>query len=195
MSSKVSSCFRIIAISIVLFLSYYNTGFAQDYLFSVPKVEMEARIQPEGGALLYYRMDFQNSKSGHSIDIIDIGMPEANYNTGLLKACMNGEPVPGPIQASQYVKPGVEIHAGNLAIPPGGSGTFEFEAPVPDLIFQDTTRKDYAFFQITPTFFGEQYVEGTTDLYIRLVCLPVLSRNNVVSGCPFTGKGIWQKEA
>jgi hypothetical protein len=182
-----------LAIVIILCLSYSRTAYAQAYYFSVPKVVMEATVQPEGGAILYYRIDFQNSVTGHSIDIIDIGLPQDAYNTGLMKAWVNGQSAPGPIQSSQYVKPGVEVHVGNLAIPAGSSGTFEFEAPVPDLVYQDTTRKDYASFQISPTFFGEQYVEGTTDLTIRVVLPPGLKPEEVLyQDVPFTGKEVNQ---
>jgi hypothetical protein len=182
---------RILFIVIVLYLSYYTNVYAQDYYFSVPKVVMEATVQPEGGALLYYRIDFQNSVTGHAIDIIDIGLPQDAYNSNLMKAWMNGQPASGPIQNSQYVKPGVEVHVGNLAIPAGGSGTFEFEAPIPDLVYQDTTRTDYASFQISPTFFGEQYVEGSTDLTIRVVLPPGLNPDEVLyQDMPFTGKEV-----
>lgn len=176
---------------VILLVSYYKSGEAQDYLFSVPEVQFEARVQPEGGAVLYYRIHFQNSAGGHSIDIIDIGLPDAPYNTGLMKAWVDGHPAPGPIQESQYVKPGVEVHVGNLAIPPGGSGIFEFEAPVPDLVFQDTTRSDYASFQISPTFFGQQYVQGATDLTVSVV-LPsgVKPEEALYQDVPFTGKGL-----
>ncbi len=176
---------------IVLILSYYVPLQAQDYYFSVPAAEMEVHIQQSGGALLHYRIEFQNTPSGHAIDIVDVGMPQEDYDAGQAKAWVNGQEVPGPIRESQYVKPGLEVHLGNLAIPAGGSGTFEFEITVPDLVFQDTTRKDNASFKITPTWFGDEYVVGSTDLTIRVLIPQGVKPDEVLhQGVQFTGKNL-----
>src|SRR5688572_21141956 len=98
---------------IVLFISYYNICLGQNYFFSVPSVLMEAHVQPDGGAILRYRMVFQNSPTGHTIDVIDVGLPTEDYDAGSMKASRDGQPVAGPIRASQYVQPGVEVHLGN----------------------------------------------------------------------------------
>ncbi len=165
----------------------------RNYYFSVPKAWLDVEVRPDGGAVLFYRLDFRNSVTGHSIDVVDVGLPRENYNIGQMKAWMHDQQEVGPIQPSQYVKPGVEVHLGSLAIPAGGTGRFEFETTVPDLVFQDTTRKDYASFQISPTWFGEQYVEGTTELEIRVVLPPGLKPEEVLhQDVPFTGKEVQQ---
>jgi hypothetical protein len=180
-----------LSIFIILCLSYYIPAEAQEYYFSVPAVEMEVRVQPSGGAVVWYRIDFKNTPAGHAIEIVDIGMPHEHYDAGQAKAWVNGQEVPGPIQASELVKPGLEVHLGHLSIPPEASGRFEFETTVPDLVFQDTTRKDYASLQITPTWFGEQYVEGTTDLTIRVVLPSGIKPEEVLhQGIQFTGKNV-----
>jgi hypothetical protein len=176
---------------IVLAISCYTPLQAQDYYFSVPSAQMEVRVQPSGGAILYYKIEFKNTPAGHAIEIVDIGMPHDDYDAGQTKAWVNGNPVPGPIKASELVKPGLEVHLGHLSIPPDGSGTFEFETTVPDLVFQDTTRKDYASLQITPTWFGEQYVVGSTDLTIRVVLPSGIKPEEVLhQGIQFTGKDV-----
>jgi hypothetical protein len=152
---------------------------------------MDVRVQPSGGAILYYRIEFKNTPAGHSIEIVDIGMPHENYDSGQAKAWVNGQEAPGPIKASELVQPGLEVHLGQLAIPPDASGTFEFEIPVPDLVFQDTTRKEYASLQITPTWFGDQYVVGSTDLTIRVVLPSGIKPEEVLhQGIQFTGKEV-----
>jgi hypothetical protein len=182
---------RRLLIFIVLTLSFHLPLEAQDYYFSVPSAQLEVRVQPSGGAILYYRIEFKNTPAGHAIEIVDIGMPHEDYDAGEAKAWVNGTEVHGPIKASELVKPGLEVHLGHLAIPPDGSGTFEFETSVPDLVFQDTTRKDYASLQITPTWFGEQYVVGSTDLTIRVVLPSGIKPDEVLhQGIQFAGKDI-----
>ena len=169
-------------------LAFGQTLHAQDYLFSVPKVKMDVHVQKDGGVIIYYRMDFRNSSNGHAIDIVDVGLPHEDYDTSRMKGWANDQEV-GPIQKSQYVNPGVEVHLGSQTIPAGGTGRFEFQTDLPNLVFQDTTRKDYASMQITPTWFGAQYVEGTTDLTIRVILPPGLKLDEVLyQDVPFTGK-------
>jgi len=175
---------------LLLFLSYYvNNSLAQDYSFSVPRVVMDVRVLPGGGAVIHYSMDFVNSANGHAIDIVDVGMPHENYSIEASKAWVDGKELSGSIQVSQYVKPGMEVHLGSQEIPAAGSATFEFETIMPDMVYQDMTRKDLASMQITPTWFGEQYVQGSTNLSI-LVRIPegVKPEEVLSQDVPFTGK-------
>jgi hypothetical protein len=181
----------LVTILFVLFISYYIDVSAQEYYFSVPRVEFVAQVQPDGSVVLHYWMDFQNSVTGHAIDIVDVGLPQDGFEENQTRAWVNGEPAPGPIRNSQYVKPGLEVHLGHLQIPANGSGTFEFQTVLHDLLFQDTTRKDYASFQITPTYFGEQYVEGSTNLKIRVILPAGLKPEEVLyQDVPFTSKQV-----
>lgn len=157
-----------IVIQIILLSSYYARPlFAQDYAFDVPRLEMDVRIQKDASAILQYNMDFNNYPGAHVLDIVDIGLPYENHNFGNMSASLNGTSA-RTIRTSQYVKPGVEVHLPNGGIPGGESGNFKFEATIPDLVFQDTTRKDYASFQITPTWFDSKFVRGSTKQIIRV---------------------------
>jgi hypothetical protein len=180
-----------IAIFIILLSSYARVSLqAQDYHFSVPRLEMDVEIQKDGSAILKYDLDFENARNAHAIDIVDVGMPNDKYYTGNMSAALDGEPS-RDIRDSEYVKPGVEVHLPGRGIPMGGSGNFTFEAQVSDLVFQDTTRNDYASFQITPTWFDNKFVENTTQQIIR-VYLPdgVNSDEVLYQDVPFTKKEV-----
>lgn len=140
---------------------------AQDYRFSVPAMDMQVEIQPDASAKIVYDITFQNSPGGHPIDVVDIGTPHADYDLGNVRASIGGNRL-GDIRVSEFVDPGFEVHLGPHAIPPGGTGTVRVEFSMPDMVWQDTTREDYASFRITPTWFGEQFVEGTTKLRIAV---------------------------
>ena len=143
---------------------------AQSYWFGVPEVEMVVRIRPDASAQIEYAFRFANEPGAHAIDIVDVGMPTDDYDLNTMTAWANGDLGP-TIQHSTYVTPGVEIHLGRHTIHAGNEGEVKLRFTHPDLVFNDTTDSDLASFQITPTWFGSQYVTGTTDLKL-LIFLP-----------------------
>ena len=142
--------------------------YAQNYFFAVPEVIMEVVIQPDSMAEIYYTITFENR--GSTIDIVDIGLPHSNYNISNMTAAVNGVPVTD-IRVSEFIDVGVEIHLGAQSIPNGATGTLEFSAIMPELVYQDTTNADLASVQISPTWFGSEFVTGETDLSI-VIYLP-----------------------
>lgn len=175
----------------LLFLSYYAySAAAQDYLFSVPRLVLDVQIQQEGSAVLNYDIEFQNSSSGRPIDIVDIGLPHEEYEISTMQAAID-EVNFTDIRRSEYIHPGVEVHLNEKTIQPGQSANFKFSAVISNLVFQDTTRKDYASFQIVPTWFGEKYVVGTSTILIRIHLPEGISEEEVLyQHAPFTGKEV-----
>lgn len=140
---------------------------AQDYYFAVPRLQLQVFIEADGTARLVYDITFENEPSGRDIDVVDIGLPTADYQISNMRASIDGVEL-SDIRPSEYVKPGVEIHLNGWWIDPGATGTLHFEATIPNLLFQDVTNSDYASFQITPTWFGDEYVSGFTDVQIAI---------------------------
>ncbi len=152
---------------IILFASVATPAAGQDYLFNVPQMKMLVTPNADASATIVYVVTFRNNPVGHAIDVVDIGTPHAGYNLANVRASIGGHPL-SDVRVSQYVKPGFEVHLGQFAIPPGGTGTLHVEFAMPDMVYQDTTRSDYASLRITPTWFGEQYVQGLTHLLVAI---------------------------
>ncbi|MBN2577366.1 MAG: hypothetical protein JXB10_00050 [Pirellulales bacterium] len=140
---------------------------AQKYLFRVPALQMYVTVQSDGSALIDYNIHFENLPGAHVIDVVDVGAPTEKYNLRNVKAWI-GDRRLANIRPSEYVHPGFEVHLGVMEIQPGQSGTFRTQFVMPEMVFQDTTRDDYASFRITPTWFGEEYVIGTTDIQVAV---------------------------
>ncbi len=138
------------------------------WLFGVPQVVMEVEILPDASARISYAITFKNTAGGDPIDVVDVGMPDDGYDLSTMEATINGAAT-GPIRPSTYVSPGVEVPLALGAVRPGDTGVFRLTFVHPDLVFTDTTRTGFASFQITPTWFGDAYVVGTTDLRIAVV--------------------------
>lgn len=147
------------------------------YQFAVPTVDMTVRINPDASVDVDYVMEFDNS--GQGIDIVDIGMPNYDYDRSTMRAKVDGQIVT-VIRDSEYVKPGVEVHLGGYTIPRGMAGTFEFSFHHEDLVFSDTTNDELASFRITPTWFGSEFVTGNTDLKVAMVLPPGVEPDQVL---------------
>lgn len=180
-----------IFVAVLLFFSLLCGGaHAQDYRFRVPDVQFDVTVNKDGSATLQYAIHFVNTESGHPIDIVDVGLPTADYKISNMSADLDGNPL-STIKKSQYVDPGVEVHLDDYTIQPNGEGTLHFQATIPDLVFSDTTRKDYVSFQITPTWFGSQFVVDWTALSIRVHLPQGLKPDEVLyQQVPFTGKEV-----
>ena len=72
------------------------------------------------------------------------------------------------IQRSSYIDVGVEVDLAGYAIRSGGRGVFRFECVMPDMVFGDTTDKEYASVQIRPTWFDPTLQTGTTELKVAI---------------------------
>lgn len=169
-----------------------TSALCQNYSFSVPELKMQVFVQPDSSIRLIYDITFTNSKGAQPIDIVDIGTPHNKYSIDNMSASVDGSPL-NIIRPSQYVKPGVEIHLKEKSIAPGNKGVFHFEFTMPNMVYQDTTRKDYASFMITPTWFGKDFVIGKTDIWIAITMLPdVKPEEMLYQKTPFTEKVIYK---
>lgn len=169
-----------------------TTIWAQTYRFSVPNLQMQVFVQPDASARIVYSITFENSPTASAIDIVDIGMPHAGYTITNMQAAINGTPLT-TIRRSEYVTPGVEIPLGQHAIQPGQQGTLSFEFTMPDMVYEDTTNRENASLQITPTWFDSDLVIGTTNIQIAIHMLPDIQPDEVLyQQEEFTNKAIFQ---
>lgn len=151
---------------IVLLLSLMgNPTLAQNYSFAVPQMRMQVYVQPDASARIVYDITFENY--GSPIDVVDIGTPHGNYNIGNMSAAIDGVRL-NDIRKSTYIDTGVEVHLTGQEIGPGERGTLRFEFTMPDMVYQDTTDKELASLQITPTWFDKDLVRGTTHLQLAV---------------------------
>jgi len=159
-----------ITLSLVLTVLACPVAFAQDYSFSVPKLLLEVTPNADASVTLAYTVAFHCNQGADAIDVVDMGLPHKDYDISNMSASVNDNPLQH-IKTSTFIDCGVEVHLDPYAIQPGQTGIFKFACTMPDLVYQDTTRADYASLRITPTWWGSEYVTGTTKLGI-VVYLP-----------------------
>ncbi|MBN1877847.1 MAG: hypothetical protein JXA33_26740 [Anaerolineae bacterium] len=184
--------FRMVALGVLclLLVSIGGPVLAQSYNFGVPDLKMQVYVQPDASAKIVYDITFDNR--GQTIDIVDIGMPHAKYDIDTMRASINGVNLTG-IYPSEYVKPGVEIHLEEQSIQYGTQGTLHFEFTMPDMVYQDTTNKENASLQITPTWFDSEFVRGSGNIWIAIHMLEGIQPDEVLyQKTPFTDKALYQ---
>jgi hypothetical protein len=188
---------QVVSLALILVVVAVIAGpaLAQDYRFSVPELQFQVFIEPDGSARLVYDITFENGRTGRTIDVVDIGMPTAGYSISNMRASIDGVEL-YDIRPSEYVKPGVEVHLAGLWIGSGERGTLHFEATIPGLIFEDVTNRDNASFQITPTWFDSRFVSGTTNLQIAIHLPEGISPDDLLyQDQPFTNKALFEDRA
>ena len=190
MTTKTRRPFRVWTLFALLTLVALVSGpaYAQSYSFAVPELLMDVIVRPDGSTKIIYDITFENY--GSTIDIVDIGTPDNNYDIGNMRASMGGQPLTD-IRPSEYIDTGVEIHLKGKSIPSGATDTLHFEFVMPDMVYADTTNKENASLQITPTWFDSSSVRGTGVIKIRVILPEGIQPDEVLyQDVEFSDKGV-----
>jgi hypothetical protein len=183
---------HILTLSLILIAAIQGgkPAHAQNYSFAVPELKMQVFVQPDASVKIIYDITFFNY--GSPIDIVDIGLPHSGYDIGNMSASINGVGLER-IYKSEVIDIGVEVHLQNQAIPSGESGTLHFECTMPDIVYQDTTNKENASLQITPTWFDGSSVVGVSTIQLAVHMLEGVEPEGVVyQKVPFTNKVMYE---
>lgn len=175
-------------IFVVLLIS--QDAISQQYRFEVPEVLLETVVNSDSSVDLSYQITFHNLPGAHPIDFVDIGLPNTDLDFTITETGLDDVPAAshGP---SEYVHPGIAVALSN-PIPPDGSGKFYYSMNIRNkMVYEDTTRDGYASFQITPTWFGSEYVIGVSTVTVRVTLPPGIKPEEVLSqDVPFMHKEI-----
>lgn len=178
------------ALVIVLALSMATSVLAQSYSFSLDKEVVNVYWNSDGTLSLDYQFTFTNQPGGHVIDFVDVGMPNGNFS--ITSPAPTAAPLPGtnptpPLAGSQQGtfadvdgnpvsissdyqgqgSYGFSVNMGAHAIQPGQTGTVHvYTGGISSVLYPDDNDQNYASAVFSPTWFGSQYVTGSTDLMV-----------------------------
>jgi hypothetical protein len=128
----------------------------------------------DGTSSIDYQMVFTNNPQASPIDFVDVGVPNDSYSLSNVSAEIDGASI-SDIQHSEYVSPGVALGLGPRSIAPGKSGTVHVRINKVDRVFYPSTAEgvtDYASLEFSPTWFGSEYVTGSTKVTVTLLLPP-----------------------
>ncbi len=144
---------------------------AQDYRFQVPEQSVVVYVNTDGSISIDYTMTFLNDGGAHAIDIVDIGLPNYNYNLRSITAEIDGKSIT-KITDSDVVQPGFSLYLQNNEIPAGGTGTVHaYITGVQKVIYPSTQQEseDYASLEFWPNWYGSDYCHGNTKYQMTIV--------------------------
>ena len=141
-------------------------AWAQNYSFSLDQQTVDVYWNEDDSASINYVFVFTNDPSASPLDFVDVGLPNDNYSLSSISADVNGNTITD-IQESPYVDSGVALGLAPNVIRPGETGTVRvFVGRVDRVIRPGTGERDYVSVVFSPTWFGSEFVHGSTDLTV-----------------------------
>src|SRR5512142_1897445 len=154
-------------VALLVALALPASALAQEYSFRVDKEVVDVSWNSDGTEALEYTFTFTPQPGSHSIDFVDVGMPNSDYDIGTASADVNGTPVSVSQSDYQGSGSGFAVVLGSSAIQPGQTGAVHvFVGRITGVLHPDTNDNKYASAVFAPTYFGSQYVAGNTDLTV-----------------------------
>ena len=161
-----------------------------DYRFEVPQNRSVVEVNRDASITIRYAITFRNQ--GQPIDVIDVGLPDGQYDLNGVKADLDGAPLTD-IRPSSYLQYGVEVHLGDKSIAAGSEGTLHLSAVARNRVFPDSKDPSYASLEFSPTWYGSQYTSGTTLLVCSFIFPEGVGPDDPrYHGTPFTSARVEQ---
>ena len=160
---------KLLAVVLVFILAFGITtsALAQDYYFNVEQETVHVYWNEDGTLSLDYTLVFDNQAGAHIIDFVDMGMPNNSFDMGTVSADVNGSAVSVDRGEYQGSGSGFAVVMGSQAIGPGSRGTVHVRVgSISNVLYTDGEDETYASAVFSPTYFGSQYVTGSTDVTV-----------------------------
>jgi hypothetical protein len=156
----------LISFILILLAAMVAPVFAQNlpYFFEVKKEVVHVYWNADGTMDLDYTWVFNNLPGSHPIDFVDVGTVNSTFDISNVRAEVDGVPV--EVSRSDYAGNGTgfAVVMGNKTIPAGSMGTVHVFIPgITNVLYPDQDDEAYASANFAPTWFGSQFVSGTTD--------------------------------
>lgn len=170
---------RIITILVILLIAALLTipASAQAYYFGLDKEVVNVYWNSDGTMALDYLLTFTNQPGGHSIEFVDVGMPNGNFDFNSIRADINGSPlsISGDFQGSGS---GFAVEMGSHAIPPSETGTVHvFVGSVSQVLYKDDQDSEHASAVFAPLYFESNVITGSTDVTVTFHLPPGVQPN------------------
>jgi hypothetical protein len=141
---------------------------AQDYSYTVPQITVDAFWNEDGSLALEYTFVFINDDWGHPIDYVDLGLPNADFDSNTITAFVDGKQV-YDISADDFIGDGSGVAIGTApnVISPGSTGTVQVNiGRITGVLYNAREGDNYASAVLKPAFFTSETSSGQTDLTV-----------------------------
>jgi len=151
----------------ILTFSFTTSALAQDYFFSLDKEVVNVYWNSDGTMALDYLLTFTTQPGGHTIEFVDVGMPNGNFDFNNIQASINGNALSISSDFQGIGGDGFSVEMGQYAIPPGQTGTVHVSVGrVSDVLYKDDEDENYASAVFAPLYYQSNVVTGNTDITV-----------------------------
>lgn len=160
---------RIITITLVVLVAAMLVvpAAAQDYFFSLDKMDVNVFWNSDGTMALDYLLTFTNQPGGHAIEFVDVAVPNSNFDFNTIRADIDGNQLSISSDFQGEGDSGFAVEMGPYAIPPGETGTVHvFVGSVSDVLYNDDQDSEYASAVFAPLSFLSSVTTGSTDMKV-----------------------------
>ena len=171
---------RLLTITLVILiaLAIPINAFAQDYFFSLDREVVEVYWNSDGTLSLEYLLTFTTQPGGHTIEFVDVGMPNGSFDFNSIQTSINGNPLSVSRDFQGTGSDGFAVEMGKYAIPPGETGTVRvFVGRVSRVLYNDDNDSEYASAVFAPLYFQSSVVTGGTDITVTYHLPPGVQPN------------------
>ena len=153
---------------VVLMFTITSSVHAQTYLFSLDEQVVNVYWNSDGSIAVDYLFTFTNDPSADPIDFVDVGMPNNWYDFGSIIADVDGNPVSLSTDFYGEGGSGFSVDMGAYAIQPGQTGRVHvYVSNITHMLYPDDEQPDtHVSGEFSPTWFGREYVTGSTNLEV-----------------------------
>ena len=152
---------------LILALTIPITALAQDYFFSLDKEVVNAYWNADGTLALDYLLTFTTQPGGHTIEFVDVGMPNGNFDFNSIKADINGNQLSISSDFQGTGSDGFAVDMGSYAIRPGQTGTVHVSVGrISGVLYKDDDDANYASAVFAPLYFQSNVITGKTDITV-----------------------------
>ncbi|MDP4029026.1 MAG: hypothetical protein Q8P42_08680, partial [Gallionella sp.] len=121
----------------------------------------------DGTMALDYLLTFTTQPSGHTIDFVDVGMPNGNFDFNSIQSSINGNPLSISKDYQGKGGEGFAVEMGPYAIMPGQTGTIHVSVGrISQVLYKDDQDENYTSAVFTPLYFQSNVITGSTDITV-----------------------------
>jgi hypothetical protein len=161
--------YSLLLLALLLLLCSSGVAVAQSYYFTMPKEVVNVYWNEDGTVSVDYVFVLNNGVGSPSIQYVDVGVKNPNFSVNNISADVNGKSV-YDFSTSDFQGEGgsgVAVGLGSQSIPPGKTSIVHvYIGEVNRVLYPDDQDANYASAVYAPSYFGSQFVHGTTDLTV-----------------------------
>ena len=158
--------FALLLALVLLFGTVISASAQNSYSFQLTSEVVHVYLNEDGSMALDYVFNFKNDPTAHTIDFVDLGLPNSDYDFGSITADVGGKPINVSASGYQGSGSGVALELGAINSIMATGSVHARVGRISNMFYPDDNDPQAASSEFSPTYFDSQSVHGNTDLMV-----------------------------